>query len=203
MLILAGLLLVVAGVYVGFVLPQFQATFREFGADPPEFTAATIGNGWIALPLIGLLAAVVVGFLIAVLRLQKRLHALQPVTPMFRWIPILSGWARGHDAALWMRYYAIFLDAGATAESAGRAAAQVTGFPDNDHRTKLVESAVRLGRPREGLEFLLEVEAREAAERFERPRDLAFLLLRLVVYAVVACFVLAMYLPIFKLGAVI
>jgi hypothetical protein len=202
LMLLAVILGVVLGVYSIFVLPAFEAMFAQFGAPLPAFTAATIGNGWVALPVIALVVVLLLAYLVGLQRLRRRLDALQPVRPLLRPFPILGEWARAHDAALWMRYYAIFLDAGANEAGAHRAAMQLAGEPQ-EHRARLLASAAQLGRLRESLGRMLETDGYEAAERFERARNSAFSLLRVIVYMVVASYVLAMYLPIFKLGAIV
>jgi type II secretory pathway component PulF len=202
LILLAVILGVVLGVYSIFVLPAFETMFAQFGAPLPAFTAATIGNGWIALPVIGLVVILLVVYLAGLRRLRRRLDALQPVLPLLRVFPILRDWARAHDAALWMRYFAIFLDAGANEAGARRAAMQLAGEPQ-EHRARLLESAAHLGRLRASLARMLETDGNEAAERFEHARNSAFSLLRVIVYVVVASYVLAMYLPIFKLGGIV
>jgi type II secretory pathway component PulF len=200
---LTVLLIVVLLVYSIFVLPQIRAVFDTLGAPLPAFTEAAIGNTWILVPVLALLVLAIVAGLVGLARLKERMSALQPLYPLLRRVPILGRWSRSHDAGLWLRYLAIFLDAGATENTARNAAAQIAGSIEHDHRSRLLHGAALLGRLREELARQIETDERESIERFERPRNDFVLLARLAIYVVIAGYVIAMYLPIFKIGAVV
>jgi hypothetical protein len=200
---LAFLLAIVAGVYTIVVLPQFRAMYEAVGAQLPPFTEFVIGTAWLFVPVLALLVVAVVVFLVGLAKLKARLRALAPVLPLVARVPGMKAWARDHDVSLWMRYVALLLDAGATPETAATVATKLTGEPGNDHRPRLLSSAAALGRLREELARLLEEDARDAAERFEEPRNGLVIGLRVLIYLVVSTYLVAMYLPIFKLGSII
>ena len=162
-----------------------------------------IGTVWLlALVLLILITAIVL-FLWGAVKMKKRLRAMQPMRPLLARVPVLKEWARDHDVSLWMRYVALLLDAGATPETAASIATKLAGEPGDDHRPRLLSSAATLGRLREELARFLEDDALHAAERFEEPRNGLVIGLRVLIYWIVATYLIAMYLPIFKLGTII
>jgi hypothetical protein len=200
---LALLLAGVAGIYTFFVLPQFREMYEGVGARLPAFTEFVIGTTWLLVPVLALLIAAVVLFLVGVSKVKARLRMLAPMRPLLARVPGFKAWATDHDVSLWMRYVALLLDAGATPETAAAVATKLAGEPGSDHRPRLLSSAATLGRLREELARLLEEDAREAAERFEEPRNGLVIGLRVFIYLIVSTYLTAMYLPIFKLGSII
>jgi hypothetical protein len=200
---LALLLVGVAVIYAVFVLPQFRAMYEAVGARLPPFTELVIGSAWLIVPVLAVLLAAVAVFLIGVAKLKTRLQALAPVRSLVARVPGMKAWARDHDVSLWMRYIALLLDAGATPETAATVATKLAGEPGHDHRPRLLSGAAALGRLREELARFLDEDAREAAARFEEPRNALVIGLRLLIYLVVSTYLVAMYLPIFKLGSII
>jgi hypothetical protein len=200
---LAALLVGTAGIYSIFVLPQFRAMYHAVGARLPAFTEFVIGSAWLIAPVLVVLVAAVALFLIGVAKLKKRLEALAPVQPLVARVPGMKAWAREHDVSLWMRYVALLLDAGATPETAATVATTLAGEPGHDHRPRLLSGAAALGRLREELARFLDEDAREAVERFEQPRNGLVIGLRVLIYFVVSAYLVAMYLPIFRLGSII
>lgn len=197
------LLLFVIGIYSIFVLPSFERMFEQFGSPLPAFTNVMIGNILVLGPLLALLVLALVCYLAGLAKLKNRMRQMQPVSQGTRWVPGFRGWARAHDAALWMRFFALFLDSGAPENVASHAAAQLAGSPTGDPRPRLLEGAARLGHLRAELARMLDADEREAAASFERARNTAVLILRLYIYVLLSGYVVAMYLPIFKLGAVV
>jgi type IV pilus assembly protein PilC len=194
----------VVGVYAIFVLPQFESMFAGFGAPLPAFTTMLIGNTWLLPPLFILLLVAVAFYFIGLSRLKKRLLTLQPVRELLRWMPGFSGWATQYDTQLWIRYQAIFLEAGLSAPAARDAASRLAGEPsESDHRIALLHSAEQLGRLREELDAQLASEGATSLARFERQRNAFSIGIRVFIYFIVSSYIVAMYLPIFKLGAVV
>lgn len=201
--ILAFLLVLVAGVYSIFVLPAFRTIYEGAGAQLPHFTEFVIGTVWLLAPVLLVLIAAIVLFLWGVVKLKKRLQTMQPMRPLLARVPGLKEWAHDHDVSLWMRYVALLLDAGATPETATTIATKLAGEPGDDHRPRLLSIAATLGRLREELARLLDDDAIHAAERFEEPRNGLVIGLRVLIYLIVSTYLIAMYLPIFKLGSII
>lgn len=195
---------IVVGIYSIFILPQLDAIFDGFGVPLPAFTSFLIGTTWALIPLFVLLLLAVVFYFIGLRRLERRLVTMQPVRGLLRWLPGLSDWARQYDTFLWMRYHAIFLDAGLERASAHDAASRLAGEPaPGDTRAALLQSAAQLGRLREELEAQLANESAITLTRFERQRNAFSIFVRVFIYLLVSSYVVAMYLPIFKLGAVV
>ena len=203
LLLLSFVLMIVAVTYSIFVLPQMRTLFTALRARLPEFTEVMIGGFSLLLPVLVLLFGVLALYVIGLRRLRRRLQALEPVYPLLRRVPGLAQWARLRDETLWLRYFALFLDAGAPDRVARGAADWLAGELRSPHRLLLLDSAARLGHVPAEIARVLDVEAREDVERFEQSRSTFILVLRLLVYAVIATYVIAMYLPIFKLGGTV
>jgi len=186
-----------------FVLPSFVAMFDEFDAPMPGFTTMLLGNSWLLAPVLLFVLIGIGAFFVGLKRVKRQLLALAPVRPLLRRVPVFARWAADHDSALWVQYQAILLDAGATPAAAREGAAELAGEPADSHRQQLLDSAAQLGRLREELARQIEKHRLSALDGFEGPRNALVLLLRVIVYLFVAAYVLAMYLPIFKLGAII
>jgi type II secretory pathway component PulF len=185
------------------VLPQFRTLYESAGARLPAFTEFVIGSGWLLAPVLALLIAAAVLFLVGISKVKMRLQVLAPMRPLLGRVPGIKAWARDHDVSLWMRYVALLLDAGATPETSAAVATALAGEPGRDHRPRLLSSAATLGRLREELARLLDEDAREAVARFEEPRNGLVIGLRVLIYLIVSTYLVAMYLPIFKLGSII
>jgi hypothetical protein len=198
------ILTIVVSVYTIFVLPQFELMFGMFGTPLPGMTRAVLGSYWLVVPvLLLLLVALVTGFF-GLRAVKLRLLRLQPVRPSIGKVPGFGSWSARYDSALWIRYYAIFFDAGLVADAARTAASRLAGAPaDNDYRQRLLASADALGRLREELAEQLERDSQQSLEQFEAPRNAAAVLIRALIYLLVGTYVMAMYLPIFKLGAIV
>ena len=194
---------IVVGIYAMYVLPSMATMFSLVGAPLPAFTNAVIGSPWLLLP-VPLLLAALLSYVTNLRRFRRRLLALQPVRPMLRWVPGLAEWAASYDTFLWLRYQVIFLDAGLETSAAADAATLLAGEPrERDHRRALFGAAAKLGRLREELAAQLEVDREATLEQFERHRNGIVIFLRVLIYFIVSSYVIAMYLPIFKLGAVV
>jgi type II secretory pathway component PulF len=201
---LVVILAIVVGIYVAFILPQMEAIFGGFGVPLPAFTEFLIGTTWMLIPLFLLLLLGLVFYFVGLRRLERRLVTMQPVRELLRWLPGLSGWARQYDTFLWMRYQAVFLDAGLNHPSAHDAASRLAGEPlPGDTQVALLNSAAQLGRLREELDAQLANEDAISLTRFERQRNAFSIFVRVFIYFLVSAYVVAMYLPIFKLGAVV
>jgi hypothetical protein len=201
--VLLLLLMIVVGTYALFVLPQFAAIYYSFGAPLPRFTTVMIGNIWLPVIVLALVILCGTALFIGLSRLKRRLLALAPVGPLLRRIPGLAHWATAHDTALWTLYQSMLLDAGTTPADARASATALVGEPADVDRLQFLDCAARLGHLPEELSRQIEQHRTEALASLEGPRNAFVLLLRLAIYILVALYVLAMYLPIFKLGAVI
>jgi len=201
---LVALLAVVVCVYAIIVLPKFESVFSEFGTPLPAFTRALMGSTWILVPLLLVTLAAVAAYFERISRLKRRLARLEAVSPVLRYVPGLRSWAARYDSTLWLRYQSILIEAGANVEDARAVASRLVGAaPADDDRQALFDAAVHLGRGREELAEQLENDRVASLEGLEQRRNIVVTLIRMLVYLAVGAFVLAMYLPIFKIGATI
>jgi len=202
--VLVVMLAFVVTCYSIYVLPQFQIMFDIMGARLPGVTSLMLGSSWIVISLLALLIIATVGFNVGLRRFRQPLLALEPMRPVLGKLPGLRGWAASHDTEMWMRYFAIFSEAGLSFEEAQAAAADIGAVPDGtDHRVSFLGSAAKLGRLREELDAQVEESRHGAVARFEKLRNVIANAVRVAVYLIVAAYILAMYLPIFKLGAIV
>ncbi len=201
---LVAVLFVIVTIFSVFVLPQFANMFETMGAPLPRFTTAIVGNSWIAgaAVLIGVL--LVVAFHTGAQRLRKQLLTLRPLSPWLGSLPGLGRWTAEHQSEMWLVYYGIALDATIARAPARQLADDLAGrLPAEDRRGDMLQAAERLGRLQDEIAVQLQRGREAAAERFERLRDIVANAVRLFVYMIISAYVIAMYLPIFKLGAIV
>jgi type II secretory pathway component PulF len=170
----------------------------------PGLTEAMLGNTWLLPLALVLLAVVLIGYFKGVTIIRRRLSNLEPLRPALRWVPGFAAWAAMYDAGLWMRYQAILLDAGADSEAARTGATNLAGEPALfEQRRQLLDSAAQLGRLRQELGEQIARAELESLDYFETPRNSMVLLIRALIYLLLSSYIIAMYLPIFKLGAIV
>jgi type II secretory pathway component PulF len=210
-----------------FVMPEFSAMYASFGTELPAMTRLTIavaGAWWLWLPPLMLLwaghatgrlpAALMVGMdaVAGRLRFVRRWRSAHFVARLLAMLRAHQGAADLQAAAL--GHLAVTTAAPALSQVAARLQAALAGGavlaealdrePLLPRRLALYatlgERMGDLSAPLAQLCEAAEIEHREALARFERG---AILLVYLLLGAVVGVFVVATYLPIFRLGAII
>jgi hypothetical protein len=205
-----GLLAAVTVVYTVFVMPQMRGIYESVGFPLPQLTRAVFGGGaWLVVLLIvlGCLAIGANGWFVVKLRAQ--LQRFAPLAGAYRRMPLLGAVADYYNEYLWLSYSAVLSAGGLAAEASLRAAAdEVPGVVAIDQISDVslssphgaLQAAARLGH----LGDELRAQQDEAATRFlqslAKARRDSRLVLTIWVYVLVALLVIAMYLPIFKMG---
>jgi hypothetical protein len=214
-----SVLVIVDLVYAAFILPAFLRLYRGFGEDVPIVTSLVFGPG---APLALLATAGLLGFFAwFVFRLRRQLRRYAPLPAGYRRMPLVGPVARAYETYLWLSYAGLLVATGATPDTALQQAA--TGLPSPDlqswrpihegtARAAAADSpavagdlgtAARLGRLGDELQFQREATVDGFLEALALCRRRARVILTILVYALVAMCVTAMYLPIFSLGSTI
>ena len=224
--------IIVTVILLLFVIPQFESLFQGFGADLPAFTKMVIGmsrwmqaHGWILL-----IFAVVGGFAFAYF--YKRSRAMrQWIDKLSLGIPVIGPILRKAAIARFARTLATMFGAGVPLVEAMKSVAGATGnimYQDAVLRMRdEISTGMRMQRAMENTGLFpnmvvqmiavgeesgsLDEMASKVADFYEADVDAAVdglssllePLIMVILGTLVGGLVIAMYLPIFKLGAVI
>jgi len=218
---LSAVALVVAIVFGTFVIPSFENMFSQFGAPLPELTQAVFVFGGLGIPLFAVLLALVVGLVVFfVAQFHRRIQQLSPLPRWPSWAPIVGKIAESYNLGLFLNYTRILRECDVNPEQAVADAASAANQPEGLSFGALGNSdgnfaqlpvltelgvAAKLGNFDSEIihqcdehigNMALALALLEARDRFS-------LILKIALYLFVATLVVAMYLPIFKMGSVI
>ena len=199
---LAVILMVVSFIFGFWSMPSFAQLFEEFGAELPRLTATVFSLGGVGLTgLAGLVLAIILliaVFATSTIRRMKRLDLL-PAWPS--WVPLFGGVATDYNQIVMLNLARLLIRAEVPQNEAVRIAAQATD--QSETLSPELALAARVG----NLGNELEVQCNERLETLALglvgERDRFALVLKLAIYLLVAVLIIAMYLPIFRLGSVI
>ena len=215
----AAVALVVAIVFGTSVIPSFNSMFSQFSAPLPEFTQVVFAFGGIGLPLFAIVLALVVGIVVfAVSLFHRRIQQLSPLPRWPTWAPIIGKIAESYNLGLFLNFTRILRQSGVETKQAVAAAAAAANQPDDLTYDQLGNSATSFAQ----LPILTELGVAAKLGEFDseishqcdqhlgnmslvlvEARDRFSLILKIALYLFVATLVVAMYLPIFKMGSVI
>lgn len=205
----AGLLLVVASLitilWISQIAPRFDELFGSMNASLPPLSQAMVDFPWAIFALIALLGAVLVVIVIGTRRLAIRIETIGPLA---------AGWMRpllGRQVcAAHERWRTVAL---ARAWSAGGLkpleAVQhaARSLHAGDGVSGELAAAISLATDLEAADVELDYQGRESIEAYrnvlELRRAIAFRFLQIATAVLVGFIVLALYLPIFKMGAIV
>lgn len=192
----------IATVWLFYVAPEFEVLFGGFGARLPAFSRAIFDNVWLIFaPLLAL--ALVIAWLVAgARRLATAIETLAaPPTALARTLGAraMQAHARWRTAAL----ASAWVGAGqgpvdAVREASARATAGAAGKLVGE-----VALAAEIGLAAHELEHQRHTALAECRAALELRRTLALRALQIAIALVVGAIVIAIYLPIFQMGAVI
>ncbi len=215
----AAVALVVAMVFAASVIPSFNSMFSQFGAPLPEFTQLVFAFGGVGVPLFAIVLALVVGFIVfAVALFHRRIQQLSPLPRWPTWAPIIGKIAESYNLGLFLNYTRILRQSGVDPKKAVADAAAAANQPDDLTYDKLGSSDTNFAQ----LPVLTELGISAKLGQFDseishqcdqhvgnmslvliEARDRFSLILKIALYLFVATLVIAMYLPIFKMGSVV
>lgn len=209
--------LVVAIVFGVFVMPTFDDMFRSHGSALPEFTQAVLAFGEAGIPLFAAMLALVAG-LVAFFATQfhRRIRQLRPLPRWPTWAPVIGKLAGLYNLGLFLNYARMLGRSGTDKDRAVReaaAAANQTGslsyesLSEGDFAQTSVLAelgvAARLGHFDSEINYQCEQHLGQLSLALVEARDKFSLILKTALYVFVAALLVAMYLPIFKMGSVI
>ncbi len=193
---------VVAVLWLFFISPHFADLFSGFGADLPALSGVALNQPWVMfLPLLVIAAAVVW----AISTSFRVAAGIAVIAPLGRGLPVGRRLRRTHERWRQLTLARALAAAGQPpAQSLGSAAA-IGGSgasPDPDLAAKL-DLAVTLGAADAELAHLNELELDSLQRELDTWRAAVLRILQVVIAVFIGTMVIAMYLPIFKLGAVV
>jgi type II secretory pathway component PulF len=211
----AAIAIVVAGVYVIFVLPQFAYLFHSMGAAMPRFTNALLGGGRILI-FFALLALIVVAIFLLPLKLEWQ-HGER----RWRFSPLAKRVWLGREVAqqfrrqLFVAHAAMLVAGGIGARKALAIASEEVGVHTDirfetdsfDVPADELLNALAIAERRGHLDDEVVAQRAISTESLLHAVDALQLQVsfatRLLTYLLVGALVVAMYLPIFKVGAAV
>ena len=215
----SGVALVCGFVFSTSVIPTFSAMFSSFGEALPDYTQAVFDFGGIGIPTFAVVLAITVLLVVYFVSLfHRRIQQMAPLPRWPKWVPILGRIAETYNLGLFLNYANILRRCGVDAPVAlADAAAASNQAADlsletliNDvqaHRQSqaLTELgiAARLGNLDSELSYQCDQHVSNLTVALVEARDRFSLALKIALYLFVAALIIAMYLPIFKLGSVI
>ena len=215
----AAVALVVAIVFATSVMPAFNSMFSQFGAPLPEFTQLVFAFGGIGVPLFAVVLALVVGIIVVVVALfHRRIQQLSPLPRWPTWAPIIGKIAESYNVGLFLNYTRILRESGVDPKQAVADAAAAANQPDSLTYDQLgvgdssfaqlpvlteLGVAAKLGHFDSEISHQCDQHVGNMSLVLVEARDRFSLILKIALYLFVATLVIAMYLPIFKMGSVI
>lgn len=193
---------VVVLVWFLFISPQYSDIFSQFGASLPALSGVAVSQPWIMfIPLLVIAAAVVW----AIATSFRVAAAIAVIAPLGNGLPLGRRLRRTHERWRQLTVARALAAAGKSPEESLGCAAEIGGsgaMPDPDLAAKLA-LAVRLGVADAELSYLNELELNSLQRELDTWRAALLRILQVVIAVFIGAMVIAMYLPIFKLGAVV
>lgn len=225
MLAYFGAVLLVAAattaIFAIFVFPQFEAMHAGLNAQLPDLTRAAFGRGGVIATLLLLLTG---GFWLTILWFAQRLvahaEAMRPLAAGAERLPLIGDLAREYKFSLALGYARVLMAGDLPPAAAWNRAARLAGVqptvevdalerPDFEQLAVAnpdlgrLAGAQRLGTLAGELAITTERQQLRLADALVAARGRVAFAMRAVLFFVVGSLLVAMYLPIFKLGSVL
>jgi len=216
---LSLVMIMIAVIFGAYVVPTFESMFSQFDRPLPALTAAVFKFGGKGFPLIvivlGAFIALIVWF---VSMFHRRIQRIEPLPNWPSWMPFVGRLADYYNLGLFLNFCRLLMESDLDRGHAVSVAAKATNQPDNlsieslhagdgdyEDIPILAELAIaeNLGNFRNELSHQCDEHLGKMSLILVQARDQFSLVLKLLLYVFVATLVIAMYLPIFKLGSVI
>jgi type IV pilus assembly protein PilC len=201
LLVVAALL---ATLWLFTIAPQFGELFDEMGGRVPAFTGALVEAPWALFGVIAALGVVLFVLIAGMKRLAAALETARPLQGRLARAALGLRVQREYERWRTAVLASALMAAGQDPKSA-LGAALGPGADEALRRSLSAELALaeRLGLARAEAECLREASLADLAVMIERRRSLAARLMHAAVALVVGAIVIAIYLPLFEMGAVI
>lgn len=195
----------IALLWLGAIAPEFESMYMQFGASVPGLTRFLIDQPWVLFLVLAVLGLALVALVLATRRAAVRIETVAPLGTGFsatalgarlrdaheRWrvLTLAEAWTAGGGEPLASTL--------AAARAMDREAAETSTV------TAELRLAHELGSARAELDFLSQASVVAYRDALELRRAVAIKAIQVAIAVVVGFVVIAMYLPIFKMGAVI
>ncbi|MEO0997474.1 MAG: hypothetical protein AAFX58_08145 [Pseudomonadota bacterium] len=210
---IAALAAVLSVVFSVSIAPAFAELYEGHRQPLPTLTADLLQPAIAGLPIATLLFTALVTLLVwFVARFHRRVQQCAPMPARWQSVPLIGRLVEAYNLGLYLNLFRLLRLSGlapeqAMAEAAGAVeqpglAAATGGSGDHSEFPALAELSIAagLGNLDAELKHQCEQHIDTLALLLVSVRDRIALVLKLIVYAFVATLVVAMYLPIFKLG---
>jgi len=197
----------VSAVFTIFVLPQFQGMFESFGAPLPMFTAMVLNNNLLFTLIIPVLTLLVVICALCSYHIRVRVSQFRPLSNICRWVPGLNKMSDAYRYYLFVQYANILRKSDISDESAIKHAELMSGGNTNEQKFSIWRTAIETAGQMNMLIPELEYQSVQVGALFGRHmivvRERLTLWVQVILGLLVGTLIIAMYLPIFKMGEVV
>jgi type II secretory pathway component PulF len=202
LLALAG---VIAVVWLAEIAPMFRALYSEMSASLPALSRVLVNQPWIVAVAIAALVIMLVGVVFAARRLAACVESVAPLGRGLIGRIIGARVKRAHDSWCVLTLARAWAAAGEEPSQAAHRATQVLGAdPALAQRLDAEMSlAAELGAAGTELDHLARTGTTSYRDALEFWRAVTLRSLQIAVAIVVGLLVIAIYLPIFKMGAIV
>lgn len=205
---LALLLIVAAIVALTWLVeigPQFRTLYSQMEVALPWLSRVLVDQPLIVPAAIGLLAILLAGVVVAANRLKRSIEAVTPLGQGLVERILGPSLRRAHDNWCVLSLSRAWSAAGEDPAAATRRAAQVLGAePQLAARLEAeMQLAAELGAAGNELAYLAETSAASYRDALEVWRAVGLRALQIAIAIVVGLIIVAIYLPIFKMGAIV
>ena len=209
---------IVGFIFVKFVLPSFYSAVADIYSSLPAFSLFVFEVGGRGIAILLLAMAVFFGATLYFMVLfHRRIQSLAPLPKWPSWLPFVGSVSETYNLGLFLNFAHLLCESGVKTDVAIGEAARVSAQPDSltlsalkepgayAHSKPLTELgiAARLDQAPVELAHQCDEHASTLALALIKSRDRMSLLLKLVLFVFVGLLVIAMYLPIFKMGSVV
>jgi len=213
--------LVVAGIVAAtitiFVIPQFQMMFEEFNVNLPALTGWLLGNssGVFGAIMLGF-ALMMAGYVFFMLQIKSASANLRSLNPALRYVPMFRHFADCYSRFMSINFSLLLLSAELPAQRVLKLSSQLCNdqamLDFENARSKLdrmensmlsnIAFAREAGNLGAELEYCVNEQAYKLAGALNILRHNSLLFFHVLLALFIGLFVIAMYLPIFKMGEV-
>ena len=205
----SALLLIVASIvwwtWMSSIGPEFAAMFAQMSASLPAMTQVMVDVPWLVLIAICALALLLGLVIVSTKRLAARIESIAPISG--GWYASLLGDKARRLHARWLSLVLAraWVAGGRDPLESIREAFRLAGDADSvfDELESEIQLACELGRGAEELAFQADASVGAYRDALEFRRALGLRFLQVSIALVVGIIVITIYLPLFKLGAIV
>lgn len=196
---------IVTGIFMVKVLPSFESAFSSFGVELPSFTQFVLSN--VSLVIVFLCIAVTMSAFCAQ-HVRKRVSQFKPLSSIFEKIPVMNKLKAVYSYFLFLHFTNSLILSGLD-EDISFNHAKYLAVPLSRSGSgfqvwfEAMESAKKMGVLEQEVEFQISQISSLFSRQMIVARESLALIVQLFLGFLIGTLVIAMYLPIFKLGTVV